>query len=476
MAEDRFDRFMTDSDGIMWTIERDARLRSTIVVVLLLDRPPDWERLVASAEQATHDIPRLRQVVVDTPLRLGPPRWAVVNRFDVRDHLHRFGAPAPHDLGAVLELAGMFAEDAFDRSQPLWQFAIVDGLTGGRAACLMKVHHAITDGVGGLRLLSKFVDLTREAPPRPATPPPARDRVVPPLVAIDGAAHTVAQASRTMASAVASLARAPLHFAREPMAAVRSTFTTMHSIGRIVQPIDTTLSPCMTARSEHRRLAIAEYPMTDLRAAAAATNGTINDVFVAAVAGALDRYHRALGEPVAELRMTMPISTRGDDDPLGGNKLIPARFSVPVDIVDPRERVAAISSLCRKWRAEPALPMSDGIATVLDHLPAFVTTLVFGSMLKHIDFLTTNVPGSPVPIYLAGARVERFWAIAPPMGSAVNISLISHIDTACIGINMDPAAVQRTDVFLDCVRAAFDEMLHVGGAHAQPIMTSEVSA
>jgi hypothetical protein len=103
--------------------------------------------------------------------------------------------------------------------------------------------------------------------------------------------------------------------------------------------------------------------------------------------------------------------------------------------------------------------MTDGVAAVLDHLPGIVTTRVFGSMLKHVDFLATNVPGSPVPIYMAGAEIERFWALGPPMGAAVNVSLISHAGTACIGVNMDPAAVRDPNLFLTCLRAGFDDVL-----------------
>jgi hypothetical protein len=119
----------------------------------------------------------------------------------------------------------------------------------------------------------------------------------------------------------------------------------------------------------------------------------------------------------------------------------------------------AIGDQCREWRHEPALPMTDGVATVLDHLPAAVTTQVFGGMLKHIDFIATNVPGAPVPIYMAGAKVERFWAIAPPVGAAVNVSLISYAGTACIGVNMDAAAIRDPSLFLTCLRAGFDEVL-----------------
>jgi hypothetical protein len=227
----------------------------------------------------------------------------------------------------------------------------------------------------------------------------------------------------------------------------------------VLQPIDETLSPVMTGRSDVRRAAVMEYPLQQLKDAAHAIDGTLNDAFVGAIAGGLARYHRDSGHPVTELRMTMPISTRADGDPLGGNRLLPARFTVPVDIDDPRDRMRAIGERCRQWQHEPALPMTDGVATVLDHLPGRLTTLVFGSMLKHVDFLATNVPGTPVPIYLAGARIERFWAIAPPMGSAVNVSLISHEGTACIGVTIDPAAITDATRFVAALRAGFDEVI-----------------
>jgi WS/DGAT/MGAT family acyltransferase len=455
-----FDRFMSDSDGIMWTIERDPQLRSTIVVVLTLDRPPDWERLVANAEEATHDIPRLRQVVLATPLRLGPPRWANAVDFDVRNHVHHFGAPAPGDVAVVLDIAAYFAETKFPTGQPLWDLAVVDGLVGGRAAVILKLHHAMTDGVGGMRLLARLVDLSRDVPARPGTAPPAPSHVPPPVVAAEGAAHTAHQAVRTSAAAGRASARTVWRALREPLAVGRDALVLGRSLVRVLAPFTATLSPLMTERSSRRGIAVLEYPLADLSGAAHAVDATLNDVFVTAVANALGAYHAKLARPVEELRMTMPISTRTDGDPMGGNRLLPARFAVPVgDDVDLVARIHAIGARCRAWREEPALPMADGIATVLDHLPAMVTTRLFGSMLKHVDFLTTNVPGSAVPVYLAGAKVERFWALAPPMGSAVNVSLISYAGTACVGVNLDPYAVRDHALFLDCLAGSFDDVL-----------------
>ena len=129
----------------------------------------------------------------------------------------------------------------------------------------------------------------------------------------------------------------------------------------------------------------------------------------------------------------------------GGNRFAPARFPVPADIDDPGERVRAIGVLVRNWRAEPALRMSSALAGVLNRLPTSTTTALFGGMLKCCDFVATNVPGAPVPVYVGGARIDRLYAFAPTAGAAVNVSLISHNDTCCIGVVVDTTAVPDAD-------------------------------
>ena len=112
-----------------------------------------------------------------------------------------------------------------------------------------------------------------------------------------------------------------------------------------------------------------------------------------------------------------------------------------------------------EWRSEPALQMTSTLAGILNRLPTATTTALFGGMLKCCDFVTTNVPGAPVPVYVAGARVDRFYAFAPPAGAAFNIALISHCDTCCIGIVIDTVAVPDPEVLLGCLRDGFTEVL-----------------
>ena len=204
----------------------------------------------------------------------------------------------------------------------------------------------------------------------------------------------------------------------------------------------------------------------DVRAAAAVLGGTVNDVYLAAVASGLHRYHLTHGVEIDRLRMTLPISLRTDDDPLGGNLFVPVRFEVPVAIADAADRTAAIGALVRSWRAEPALAHVDALAGALIRLPPGLVTRLFGGMLKNVDFAATNVPGMPGPVYLAGAQLTREYAFAPPSGAAVNIALMSHADLGCVGIASDRAAIPDPEVLADALRAGFDEMLALGSPEA----------
>jgi len=199
---------------------------------------------------------------------------------------------------------------------------------------------------------------------------------------------------------------------------------------------------------------------------------TLNDAFVASVTGGLRRYHALHGTAVKDLRVTMPISMRRESDPVGGNRITLERFTVPVGEADPGARVRMTGWLCRAARYEEALPLSDAVAGVLNLLPSGVV----GSMLKHVDFLASDVPGVPVDLYLAGARVTGYYAFGPTTGAALNVTLLSYCGTCCVGVNVDTAAVPDAGVLVDCLRQGFDEVLTLAGEHrpaTSPLAESE---
>jgi WS/DGAT/MGAT family acyltransferase len=450
---------MSDADALMWSIEKDPLLRSTITFITLLDQAPDRDRFRTTMDRVSRVVPRLRQRVTGHPYSIAPPRWAVDPNFDLDYHLRFMAATGDGSTREVLDLAQPIAMQGFDRARPLWEFTVVEGLEGGRAAVIGKVHHAITDGVGGVKLQMEMLDIERDPVverPMPEAPEPDRlgeaDRV------LDALAHE----SRRGVSGVSALAGSAMGAAQrllsDPVGVGADAVRTTLSMAKLVAPATAPLSPIMTERSLSVRFHMLQLPLADLKGAARTVRGRLNDAFVAGVAGGLHRYHAIHGLTVPALRMTMPISTRVDTVTGGGNQFVPARFAVPTHHADPISTMSAIRELVAQERAEPALALSDQVANVLNRLPVTATTGIFGAMLKGVDFVTSNVPGAPIPVYLAGARMDAQIALGPLSGSAMNVTLLSYCDDVNIGINIDPAAVPDVDVMIECLAESFAEL------------------
>ncbi|HEX3425990.1 MAG TPA: wax ester/triacylglycerol synthase domain-containing protein [Acidimicrobiales bacterium] len=476
---------MGDTDALMWGIEKDPLLRSTIVSVLLFEGPIDHGRLADKVERATFAIPRLRQRVVTNGFSIGPPRWETDAHFDLRYHLRFVGASGARTLAEVLDIARPEAMSSFDSARPLWQMLVVDDMAGGKSAVVVKLHHTITDGIGGVKLGMHLFDL-EPSPPPAAEPlpeaPPARvfrqwERV------FDAWNHeqrrNLELAARLVPAGAASLAQ----LASAPGATVRRAGEMAASLGRLLAPANRPLSPVMTGRSLGVDLDTLSLSLPDTKAAAKAVGVRLNDVFIAGVVGGLRRYHDAHGSAPEGLRMGMPISLRppaprgnaspgGDPPPdrssagapeagTGGNQFVPLRFVVPLQIEDPIARMHEISRLVAQQRAEPALGLVDALSLVTRKLPQAAQIGVLGGMLRTVDFVTSNVPGVPVPLYLGGAKMEAQYPFGPRSGAAVNVTLLSYLDRLFIGVNSDPAAVADQPRLMACLRDGFDEVLKI---------------
>ena len=440
-----FDSEFSPSDRLMWTIERDPVLRSPILVVGLLDRDPSWPAFRETFRRAVDRVPRLRQVVLRSPS--GRLRWSDDRAFSLDYHLRRVRVPEPGDLRAVLDLAAPSATSALDPARPLWECTLVEGLLGGQAAFVFKFHHTITDGVGGIDLAGVVFDRKRRGAPVAASAGSDVDRALP------RPNGEVAAVRYGLAGIKAML---------DPVGSARRAVRLGRSVGRMLAPMPAPLSPVFQGRGLDRGLHSIERPLSDLRAGAAAAGVTVNDLFLAALGGGLHEYHQRLGYSVPELRVTMPISLRTAEDAAGGNHFTPARFVLPIDDPDPAVRARIVGNIAHRWQREPAVGLTDVLATVLDQLPAGLVTRFFGSMLKNIDVDAVDVPGLIRPAYVGGARIDRMWAFAPPTGAAISVTLLSHLDTVCVGVVSDLAAVPDPALLVECLEHGFDDALSLG--------------
>ncbi len=440
------------SDTTMWRIERDPALRTTIVGITVLERAPEWADLRRRLAEVTIDIPRLRQRVADGPFGLGPPRWVPDRSFDLDLHLRRVRAPAPGDLQTVLDIAAPIAMAAFDRDRPLWEFTLVDGLADGHAAMIQKIHHSLTDGIGAIKMSRVLFDPVGGSRRRI----PKREPV---MQATRRHEHLDEQLTELGIRLVHDSMEAALH----PVRTTSNVVRTAESIARLVRPVREPLSPLMRERGMSRRLMALDFSLDALKAAGHAAGGTLNDAYLAALAGGMRRYHAAHGAECPALRVNMPVNLLRPDDPPGSNRFTPVRFTLPIDVADPLERMRRVGELARAERREPAVGMADLIAAVLNTAPPQITTAVMGSMLKSLDMVATNVPGLTEPVSLVGAPVLLQYAFAPPSGAALSAALLSYLDQCTIGVVVDTAAVPDPDVLARCLAEGCAEVLAVAG-------------
>jgi WS/DGAT/MGAT family acyltransferase len=347
----------------MWRSERHPAQSSTICMVMLLDRLPDWERLRAAHDWAARYVPRLRDRVLEPSVPVGTPAWVPDPAFDLDYHLRRVTLPAPGGTTELMEFAQGAAMVPFDRARPLWEGTLVGGLPGGKAAYVLKMHHSLTDGMGTVQLLAALQSRTRRHTPKPSLPePPARD------IPSTGRALAAREAAERL-HAAPGLARLLVSGARalsRPASLPARSLRYAGSMRRTMSP-PTPGSPLFNGRTgKSWRFGTVECQLTELRAAAKAAGASVNDAFVAALLGGMRRYHERLGVELDELPVTMPFSVRKADDPMGGNRFAGALFAGPMGIADARERMAAVRGIVLSLRVEPALDSFSVVTPLLN--------------------------------------------------------------------------------------------------------------
>jgi len=450
---------LNPTDAALWDIERDPMLRTTIVAVMVLDRPIDHRRLTDTFEIATRRVPRLRQRVVANIAGVGTPRWEIDPGFDLADHVRIIPIDDVVDEAAIARVAAPMASTPFDRSRPLWELAYLDP-PAGQSAVVVKVHHSLTDGVGGIGLLDEVLDRRRrDDRPDPSTVPiPVPARRPPP--GIDERGALVRRGLAVPWNVADAATTATFH----PLRTTRDLIEGVGSARRLLAPSDAPLSPVLTDRGTDRSVGVGEFDLGQLRAAAKRHDCTVNHAFFAGVVGGIAEYHRAMGSDVAELRVTMPVNVRTERDGRAGNRWAPVRMVVPADIDDPVERMMAMRSLVVASRRERALGFSQRLAGIVQMLPAAVSSSVVAGMMRGVDATLTNVPGLTEPHYIAGAAVERMFAFAPTGGAALTVSLMSHLGTACIGVVSDVAAVADPDLLTSSIIDGIAALIAAAGA------------
>jgi diacylglycerol O-acyltransferase len=453
---------MSDLEALLWNVDKDPHLSSNFGSVSVLESSPDLPRFRRRMLQAVERIPRLHQRVVPALGRMAPPEWQDDPNFDIDRHVRHLALPKPGSMRQLLDLASQFVADPLDRTRPLWEFVIVDGLTGGRAALVQKMHHTITDGEGGIRLSEQFIDVVPDAPDGPeititaATAEPGSLFATAGETFSHGCRRTLGIAQRSVEIA-AGCALHPSRIGEMGLDAIE----TGRSVVRQITVTDHHHSPIWLAPTLSRRLEVLDVDFDDARRAAKGLGGSLNDLFVTASAAAAGAYHHDFDADIDELRMAMPVSTRQDRS-AGGNQFVPTRVLVPTGEHDPGTRFALVHEALQRTKHERAIGLVAGLAGVANLLPTSVVVRLARQQAETVDFTTSNVRAAPFDLYIAGARMTATYPIGPLAGTAFNVTMMSYGGGLNLGLHIDTGMVTDPERLRRHLADAFDELIAAG--------------
>jgi WS/DGAT/MGAT family acyltransferase len=420
----------------------------------------DYDRLVALISERIALVPRYRQKVKLIPGRLANPVWVDDEDFDVEYHVRRSALPKPGTDAQLRELVGRLQSRQLDRNRPLWEIYLVEGLAQGRVAVITKTHHAMVDGVSAVDIGTVLLDLT-------ATP-----RNVP---ADDWSPRSEPGAAALMVEAVTDLVRRPtqaLDAAQGALVDVRATVGKLAAVGGgMLQQArlfarSAPSSPLNVTIGEQRRFGMARTDLDDYKRVRKVHGGTINDVVLATVAGALRTWLLTRGESVnsaTTVRAMVPVSVRAEGES-GGNRVSSYFVDLPVGEGNPVMRLHQVSFAMRAHKESGESVGADALVQLTGFAPPTIHALgarVANSFSKRLfNVVVTNVPGPQFPLYAAGARMLEMYPVVPlGKGQALSVGLTSYDGGVYYGLNADRDAMPDVDVLAGCIEESLAELV-----------------
>ena len=433
---------------------------------LAVFQPPeegfDYGRLVRLIEERISLVPRYRQKIRSVPGHLANPVWVDDSDFDVTFHVRRSALPRPGSDAQLRELVGRLMSRRLDRNRPLWEMYLVEGLEGGRIAVITKTHHAMVDGISAVDIGQVILDITptpRDVPAdlwMPQSPPGALGLV---------------------ADAVNELARRPtavVDTVRMGLLDVRSTATKMAgAVGGLaaaariaVRPAPAT--PLNVTIGEQRRFGVARTDLDDYKRVRKAHGGTVNDVVLATVAGALRGWLLSRGEPVTSgttVRAMVPVSVRPEHAQGAlGNRVSSFLVDLPVGEPDPVVRLSRVSFAMKAHKESGQSVGADAIVALSGFAPPTLHSLgarAANSFTRRLfNLVVTNVPGPQFPLYAAGAQMLEMFPVVPlAKGQGLCIGLTSYNGGVYYGLNADRDALPDVDVVGSLLEESLAELV-----------------
>jgi diacylglycerol O-acyltransferase len=422
----------------------------------------DYDRLVALVADRIAFVPRYRQRLRPVPARLAPPVWADDEDFDLAYHVRRSALPRPGSIDQLRELTARIMSRRLDRNRPLWEMYLIEGLQDGRFAILSKSHQILVDGVATIDLGQVILDVD----------PDLRK-----TVHVDWQPQHVPSTSALVAGALRDSVRDPRlalsTAAGNAGSVVRAAGAAAHLVGGVAGALASRRavpeSPINTALSEQRRFMTVQTSLEDYRRVRRFHGGTVNDVILATLTGALRSWLMTRAEPVhgsRTLRAMVPMSVIDSElEPTSlGSQVSGTLLSLPIGETSPVVRLHQVSYALKAHRETGRAVAADRLAGVAGFAPttfhALGSRVAAAQTRRGFNVVITNVPGPQFPLYAAGAQMTESYPVQPLLpGHALSIGVTSYDGGVYVGLNGDRDALPDLEVLGQCVPEALEELL-----------------
>jgi diacylglycerol O-acyltransferase len=461
MSADR----LTGLDASFLHLEDGSSHMHVAGVMIFEGSPPPYDELLEVIERRLGLVPRYRQRLAFVPFGQGRPKWVDDPHLNLRYHVRSTALPAPGSEEQLKALAGRVFSQQLDRDKPLWEMWLVDGLEGDRFAMLSKTHHALVDGISGVDIMSVLLDTT----PEPAAPTDTGERWLPrPL---PSPAQLFGEALLERATIPGEIVRSARAVFRGPRMVLEGLRDAAVGVGAMawagLNPVPPT--PYNRSIGPHRRYTWVRANLADLKAIKNELGGTVNDVVLATVAGALGKHLRGRGQSTdgLELKAMVPVSVRADVERGAlGNRVAAMMAPLPVWCQDP---VARLDIVREELKGLKSGGQAVG-AQVLTELSGFAPATVMGqasrvmARQRFFNVVVTNVPGPQIPLYLAGKRmIDTFPMVPLAKNQALGIALLSYAGRINFGLVGDYDLLWDLDDFANDIEESLAELAAEAG-------------
>jgi len=431
----------------------------------------DFERMYASLDARMHLIPRYRQKAVIPPFYAAHPTWEDDPRFSLDRHLRLVTLDPPGSEEQLAEVSSAIFAEMLPRDRPLWDITMVHGLEGDRTALVSRVHHCLVDGVSGIELLLAVLDLVPNPEPTPPPAEPWQPKAPPdPLTALadawfeqlDTGLRAWTEWERSMLD--------PQGQVRRMTELARAFEQTLPNLVRRATP-----TPWNKPVGGERRVAWTEAPFQEVRGIRSALGGTVNDVMLTLIGGALGRYLRSHGGSTHahSLRFMIPVNVRSESEQGAlGNRVSMMLPEVPVDIVNATQRLEAVREQMEELKSRGQADAFEQLSRLSRNLPAMFHALagMGGVPRGTINLVCTNVPGPLIPLYAVGHRMLAHYPLVPLAGDlGLGVGITSYDRSLYVGFMSDPSSIDDVHVISGYFDDEFRALKKLAGVEASNV-------